>query len=79
MRVAEKLDFKGLKIKKSFGNRKIIMCDEARHRIGKGLNPRAVTSVITKVTSRSYFKIKLQLWIDLTPQQFFLFRKIIFI
>jgi hypothetical protein len=37
MRVAEKLDWKGLKIKKSVGNRKIIMSDEVRHRIGKGL------------------------------------------
>jgi hypothetical protein len=34
MRVAEKLDWKGLKIKKSVGNRKIIMSDEDR----KGLN-----------------------------------------
>jgi hypothetical protein len=32
---AEKLDWKGLKIKKSVGNRKI-MSDEVRHRIGKG-------------------------------------------
>jgi hypothetical protein len=36
MRVAEKLDWKGLKIKKSVGNRKIIMSDEVRHRIRKG-------------------------------------------
>jgi hypothetical protein len=36
MRVAEKLDWKGLKIKKSVGNRKIIMSDEVRHRIGNG-------------------------------------------
>jgi hypothetical protein len=35
MRVAEKLDWKGLKIKKSVGNSKIIMSDEVRHRIGK--------------------------------------------
>jgi hypothetical protein len=35
MRVAEKLDWKGLKIKKSVGNMKI-MSDEVRHRIGKG-------------------------------------------
>jgi hypothetical protein len=31
MRVAEKLDWKGLKIKKSNGNRKIIMSDEVQH------------------------------------------------
>jgi hypothetical protein len=36
MRVAEKLDWKGLKIKKSVGNRKIIVSDEVRHRVGKG-------------------------------------------
>jgi hypothetical protein len=30
------LDWKGLKIKKSVGKRKIIMSDEVRHRIGKG-------------------------------------------
>jgi hypothetical protein len=36
--VAEKLDWKGLKIKKSVGNRKMIMSNEVRHRIGKGLN-----------------------------------------
>jgi hypothetical protein len=36
MWVAEKLDWKGFKIKKSVGNRKIIMSDEVRHRIGKG-------------------------------------------
>jgi hypothetical protein len=36
MRVAEKLDWKGLKIKKSVGNRKILMSDEVRHGIGKG-------------------------------------------
>jgi hypothetical protein len=30
------VDWKGLKIKKSVGNRKIIMSDEVRHRIGKG-------------------------------------------
>jgi hypothetical protein len=30
------LDWKGLKVKKSVGNRKIIMSDEVRHRIGKG-------------------------------------------
>jgi hypothetical protein len=36
MRVAEKLNLKGLKIKKSIGNRKIIMSDEVRHSIGKG-------------------------------------------
>jgi hypothetical protein len=29
MRVAEKLDWKGLKIKEGVGNRKIIMSDEA--------------------------------------------------
>jgi hypothetical protein len=34
--VAEKLDWKGLNIKKSVGNRKIIMPDEVRYRIGKG-------------------------------------------
>jgi hypothetical protein len=34
MLVAEKLDWKELKIKKSVGNRKIIMSDEVRHRIG---------------------------------------------
>jgi hypothetical protein len=41
--VAEKLDWKGLKIKKNVGKRKIIMSDEVdlmsdlvRHRIGKG-------------------------------------------
>jgi hypothetical protein len=33
MRVAEKLDWKGLKIKKGVGNRKIIMLDEVRHRV----------------------------------------------
>jgi hypothetical protein len=37
MRLAEKLDWKGLKIKKGVGNRKIIMSDEVGHRIGKGL------------------------------------------
>jgi hypothetical protein len=31
MRVAEKLDWKGLKIKKSVGNRKIITLDLVRH------------------------------------------------
>jgi hypothetical protein len=36
MWVAEKLDWKGLKIKKNIGNRKIIMSYEVRHRIGKG-------------------------------------------
>jgi hypothetical protein len=36
MRVAEILDWKGLKIKKSVENRKIIMLDEVRNRIGKG-------------------------------------------
>jgi hypothetical protein len=36
MRMAEKLDWKRLKRKKSVGNRKIIMSDEVRHRIGKG-------------------------------------------
>jgi hypothetical protein len=36
MQVAEKLDWKGLKIKKIIGNMKIIMSDEVRHRIGKG-------------------------------------------
>jgi hypothetical protein len=36
MPVAEKWDWKGLKIKKSVGNRKIIMSGEVRHRIGKG-------------------------------------------
>jgi hypothetical protein len=36
MLVAEKLDWKGLKIKKSVGNRKIIMSDEVQHRIVKG-------------------------------------------
>jgi glutaredoxin-related protein len=36
MWVAEKLDWKGLKIKESVGSRKIIMSDEVRHRIGKG-------------------------------------------
>jgi hypothetical protein len=36
MRVAEILDWKGLKIKKSVGNRKILMSDEVQHRIGKG-------------------------------------------
>jgi hypothetical protein len=30
------LDWKGLKIKKSFRNRKFIISDEVRHRIGKG-------------------------------------------
>jgi hypothetical protein len=30
------LDWKGLKIKKSVGNRKIIMTFKVRHRIGKG-------------------------------------------
>jgi hypothetical protein len=30
------LDWKGLKIKKTVGNRKIRMSDEFRHRIGKG-------------------------------------------
>jgi hypothetical protein len=30
------MDWKGLKIKKSVGNRKIIMSDEVRHRVGKG-------------------------------------------
>jgi hypothetical protein len=34
--LAEKLYWKGLKINKSVGNRKIIMLDEVRHRIGKG-------------------------------------------
>jgi hypothetical protein len=42
MRVAEKLYWKGLKIKKSVGNRKIIMSDEGgvcgwqKNGIGKG-------------------------------------------
>jgi hypothetical protein len=36
MRAAEKLDWKGLKIKKSAGSRKIIMPDEVRNKIGKG-------------------------------------------
>jgi hypothetical protein len=35
MWVAGKLDWKGLKIKKSAGKRKIIMSEEVRHRIGK--------------------------------------------
>jgi hypothetical protein len=30
------MDWKGLKIKKGVGNRKIIMSDEVRHRIGRG-------------------------------------------
>jgi hypothetical protein len=37
MRVAENLHWKGLKIKKSVRNKKIMMLDEVRHRIGKGL------------------------------------------
>jgi hypothetical protein len=36
MWVEEKLGWKGLKIKKGVGNRKIIILDEVRHRIGKG-------------------------------------------
>jgi hypothetical protein len=36
MRVAEKLDWKGLKVKKIVGNRKIIMSDEIQHMIGNG-------------------------------------------
>jgi hypothetical protein len=36
MRVAEKLDWKGLKIKKSVGDRKIMISNEVRHRIRKG-------------------------------------------
>jgi hypothetical protein len=36
MWVAEKLDWKGLKINESVENRKIVMSDEVRQRIGKG-------------------------------------------
>jgi hypothetical protein len=36
MQVAEKLDWKGLRIKKGVRNRKIIMLDVIGHRIGKG-------------------------------------------
>jgi hypothetical protein len=48
MRVAEKSDWKGLKIKKGVGNRKIIMSDEVRHWIGK---------LRLDIHACSYFKI----------------------
>jgi hypothetical protein len=49
--VAEQFDWKGLKIKKSVGNRKIIMSHEVRHRIGKGRISHAVfikSDIITR-------------------------------
>jgi hypothetical protein len=53
MRVAEKLDWKGLKIKKSFGNRKTIMSDEVRHRIGKVNAPTPATLAVFGTVQRS--------------------------
>jgi hypothetical protein len=47
MRVAENLDWKGLKIKKSAENRKIIMSDEVRHYDRKGFkNPNIKISAL---------------------------------
>jgi hypothetical protein len=63
MRVAEKLDCKGLKIKKSVGNRKIIMSDEVRHCDWKGLNKKVLNAWhgnlihwLTNIRSLSLFR-----------------------
>jgi hypothetical protein len=40
------LDWKGLKIKKSVGNRKMIMSDEVGNRIGKGLLSSGVSFLV---------------------------------
>jgi hypothetical protein len=53
MRVAEKLDWKGLKFKKSVGNRKMMISDEVRHRIGKGKRPQLLRRLALCIVTTS--------------------------